>query len=229
MGRFEETPIDAHRRVIETNLIGHVNGAHAALTHFRRNGVGILINVISVGGWLSAPYAAAYSASKFGLRALGQSLRAELSASPDIHVCDVYPGFVDTPGISHGANYSGRSLRPVPPLLSPERVAERIAELVYRPQAITAIGSTAWMGRFTQGVAPELRGRMLRALTDFALSRADRAALSPGNLFEESRTHFVSGGYRGRHRGLWIAAGVVGVLAVVGLMGARTAAGRIRV
>ncbi len=96
-------------------------------------------------------------------------------------------------------------------------------------EAITAIGSTAWMGRFTQGVAPELRGRMLRALTDFALSRADRAALSPGNLFEESRTHFVSGGYRGRHRGLWIAAGVVGVLAVVGLMGARTAAGRIRV
>jgi NAD(P)-dependent dehydrogenase (short-subunit alcohol dehydrogenase family) len=33
MGAFERTPIEAHRRVIETNLLGHIHGAHVALTH----------------------------------------------------------------------------------------------------------------------------------------------------------------------------------------------------
>jgi hypothetical protein len=40
--------------------------------------------------------------------------------SPDvtgIHICDVYPAFVDTPGVSHGANYSGHRLTPAPPPL----------------------------------------------------------------------------------------------------------------
>ncbi|RYY85415.1 MAG: SDR family oxidoreductase, partial [Comamonadaceae bacterium] len=112
VGLFDQTPMEAHRRVIESNLIGHMNGAHAVIPHFRERRYGILINMISVGGWVSSPYAAAYTASKFGLRGFSESLRAELSDLPDVHVCEVYPTFVDTPGMSHGANYSGRQVKP---------------------------------------------------------------------------------------------------------------------
>ncbi|MEP6589465.1 MAG: SDR family NAD(P)-dependent oxidoreductase, partial [Polaromonas sp.] len=35
VGAFDATPIEAHQRVIEANLIGHMNGAHAVLPHFR--------------------------------------------------------------------------------------------------------------------------------------------------------------------------------------------------
>src|SRR5690606_11812847 len=110
VGLFDETPLAAHRRVVEANLIGHMNGAHAALRHFRKRGRGTLINLISMGGWVPAPYAAAYTASKFGLRGLSESLRAEVSDLPKVHVCDVSPTFVDSPGLRHGANYTGSNI-----------------------------------------------------------------------------------------------------------------------
>ncbi len=197
VGRFEDTPLEAHRRVIESNLIGHINGAHAALTHFRKRHGGTLINMISLGGWLAAPYAAAYTASKFGLRGLGQSLRAELADEPQIHVCDIYPAFVDTPGVTqHGANYTGHRLRPFPPLLSPETVANRIVSLLIRPRPTLPVGAVAYFARYTQNAAPELRARRMKRLIDWAISRAPAAAVEDGNLFQRSRTHSISGGHR---------------------------------
>ena len=98
VGRFDTVPIEAHRRVVEANLIGHMNGAHAVLPHFRERGRGVLVNMVSIGGFVATPYAAAYSASKFALRGFSQSLRGELADLRDVHVCDVYPTFVDTPG-----------------------------------------------------------------------------------------------------------------------------------
>jgi short-subunit dehydrogenase len=162
--------------------------------------------MISIGGWVSVPYGAAYTASKFALRGFGQSLRAELSDQPNIHVCDVFPSFVDTPAMAHAANYTGRSLRPTPPLVDPEIVAERIVGLVSDPRPIVTIGSAAWMGRFTQNVAPEIRGRLMRRVVDFALTRADFAPETNGNLFAASATHDVDGGYRRRNLPLLLAA-----------------------
>lgn len=52
-GRFEETPADSFRRVIETNLFGQVHGARAVLPYFRRQGIGVLINMSSVCGRLT--------------------------------------------------------------------------------------------------------------------------------------------------------------------------------
>ncbi len=43
-GRFEDTPLEAYRRVIETNLFGYIYGARAALPIFREQGSGVLIN-----------------------------------------------------------------------------------------------------------------------------------------------------------------------------------------
>jgi short-subunit dehydrogenase len=219
VGRFDQVPLDAHRRVIETNLIGHLNGAHIALLHFRERGRGTLINMVSIGGWLSAPYAAAYSASKFALRGFGQSLRAELSNARRIHVCDVFPGFVDTPGMSHGANYTRRSVRPLPPLLAPELVAERIVGLIDRPRPVLTIGGAARIGRFTHTLAPELRGAIARRFFDFLLARARTSPQTEGNLFDVSRGHDVHGGFRGRSKArAWLAiGGAVGAIALVAM------------
>lgn len=118
VGAFADVPVEAHDRVIATNLLGYVHGAHAALPHFFARRRGVLINNISFGGWVPAPYAASYAASKYGLRGFSESLSAELAVDwPDIHVCDVFPSFMDTPGIQHGANYTGRKLKPMPPMI----------------------------------------------------------------------------------------------------------------
>lgn len=36
VGAFDATPVEAHRRVVEANLLGGIHGAHAVLPHFRR-------------------------------------------------------------------------------------------------------------------------------------------------------------------------------------------------
>lgn len=215
VGRFDEVPLEAHRRVIESNLIGHMNGAHVALTHFRNRGHGILINMVSLGAWLAAPYASAYTASKFALRGFGQSLRAELADAPDIHVCDVYPGFVDTPGVRHGANYTTHRLKPMPPLLSPHRVASEIVSLLEHPRPSVVIGSMAHVARLTSGILPELRGRVAKRFLDATLSRADPTPVTDGNLFQPSRGHGVDGGFRKGGPGR----AVLGGLAVLGVAG----------
>jgi short-subunit dehydrogenase len=196
VGAFDSTPIEAHHRVIEANLLGHINGAHVVLPHFRQRKHGTLINMISIGGWAVAPYAAAYTASKFGLRGFSEALRAELRSLPDVHVCEVYPTFVDTPGFQHGANYTGKRLRPPAPLLDARRVAETLAALVKSPRPVTSIGSVAWPARISHALAPSLTGSLTVWATDRALARADSEPATGGNLFEPCNGGEVDGGYR---------------------------------
>lgn len=195
VGRFEATPMEAHRRVVEANLLGHMHGAHAVLPHFRSQRSGVLINMISLGGWVATPYAGAYTASKFGLRGWSAALRAELSDLPGVHVCDVCPTFADTPGLRHGANYTGRKLKPPQPLVDPDAVAAAVVRLARRPQPTLWLGLGALPGRIAQAAAPATVGRVGKWVVDRALSNAERAPVSQGNLFDASRHPAVHGGY----------------------------------
>ncbi|HUD34732.1 MAG TPA: SDR family oxidoreductase [Variovorax sp.] len=196
VGLFDETPIEAHRRVVESNLLGHMNGTHAILPHFRAEGRGTLVNMISLGGWVPSPYATAYSATKFGLRGFSEALRAELSGTPDIHVCEIYPTFVDTPGITHGANYTGRHIQPPPPLLDPRRIASVVLSLAHRPQPKVYVGAPAWPGIVAQALAPGWVGKTMMWITGRALERSTPAEHTDGNLYEPSRGNAVDGGFR---------------------------------
>jgi NAD(P)-dependent dehydrogenase (short-subunit alcohol dehydrogenase family) len=89
VGAFVETPIEAHDQVVRTNLLGYLHGARAVLPHFIERGAGVLINNLSFGAWVPAPFAAAYSASKFGLLGFTDAWRAEFALTPGIHICDV--------------------------------------------------------------------------------------------------------------------------------------------
>ena len=61
----------------------------------RRQGGGFIVNIGSVGGGVSLPWAALYCASKFALHAVNDSLRREL-AGDGIHVMKLCPGIVAT-------------------------------------------------------------------------------------------------------------------------------------
>lgn len=214
VGRFDEVPIASHARVLEANLLGHLRGAHAILPHFRMRRRGLLVNMASVGGWAAAPYAASYAASKFGVRGFGESLRAELADLPDVHVCDVFPTFVDTPGLQHGANHTGKRLKPPPPLLDPRTVADAIVRLVDAPRPVVPVGSVAIPGRLAHALAPELVNRVTARIMDTGFARADPAPVVPGNLFAPSEPAAVDGGHRGAGHALLPAAGAAIALAM---------------
>lgn len=222
VGRFEETPIEAHEQIIRTNLIGHINDAHAVLPVFLRQGRGIFINMISLGGFAAAPFAAAYSASKFGLRGFSEALRAELADRPGIHVCDIYPAFVDTPGLRHGANYVGREITAPPPLIDPRNVAEAIVRVARSPRATTTVGAVTDFSRLAHLIAPNLTARMLaRGMTSY-FKRAPRVDQSDGNLYRPSSDAArIDGGLRSRHRTSRTILVALTAVAVVGFLAAR--------
>lgn len=221
VGRFEETPIAAHEQVIRANLIGHMNEAHAVLPAFLRQGRGVFVNMISLGGFAAAPFATAYSASKFGLRGFSEALRAELADRPHIHICDIYPAFADTPGLSHGANYTGRALTAPPPVLDARRVAAAVVRVTRHPRPTTLVGSVARFTRLAHFIAPNLvAGLMARVMTGY-FARAKTVAPSDGNLFHPSTDAArIDGGLRRNRPFLqpapWLAAGLVAGCFVLG-------------
>lgn len=197
VGRFEETPIEAHEKVIRANLIGHFNDAHAAIPIFLKQGHGTFINMISLGGFAPTPFAAAYSASKFGLRGFSEALRAELADERDIHICDVYPTFMDTPGVAHSANYTGHKLSVPPPVYDARRAARAIVRLAEHPRHAITVGAVADLARFAHFLAPNTTARILARLTSNYLRRAPRVQNTNGNLF---RIPAVAGGVEGGWR-----------------------------
>lgn len=226
VGRFDGVPLSASRRVIESNLMGHLHGAHAAIQHFRETGRGLLVNLNSMGGWVGTPFAAAYSASKFGVRGLSESLRAEVADLPNVHICDVAPTLVDTPGLANGANYTGRRLRMPLPMLDPRRVAQTIVALAYssHPRPVTWLGAAALPGRVAHAVSPTLVGKVMNWFGARGLRHAEPAPLSDGNLYEPSVDTGIDGGVRSARTEAATAAIVLGTvgLAIGWWVGSRT-------
>jgi short-subunit dehydrogenase len=142
MGSLEETPDDAFRQLMETNFFGTVSGTRAALTQFRHQGYGTLVNVASTFGAVTAPYASAYIASKHAVRGFSASVRQEF-LNTGIDVCTVLPAAIDTPLWQHTANYTGWRSRPVEPVYTPERVADAILRVLRQPRHEVFVGPTA--------------------------------------------------------------------------------------
>lgn len=196
VGNFEETPLEAHEQVIQTDLIGYLRGAYVALPFFKAQGSGILINTLSLGSWVAQPYAAAYSASKFGLRGLTEALRGELTEYPNIHVCDIYPAVMDTPGFRDGGNYTGHTLTPPGPVYDPEMVAKAMVACAISPRAHTTVGAAARIAHLASYLIPGLP-LLSGKLTRWGVNRSSVAAASSGNLFEPpSGRRGIDGGWR---------------------------------
>ena len=75
---LEFQPMADFRTQLEVNLFGPVAMVQAFLPLIRRGPPGRIVNVGSIGGMLVLPLNGAYSASKFGMRAISDALRLEL-------------------------------------------------------------------------------------------------------------------------------------------------------
>jgi NAD(P)-dependent dehydrogenase (short-subunit alcohol dehydrogenase family) len=95
MGAVEETSIDEARAQLETNFFGVLRVVHAVVPIMRRQGGGRIINISSLAGVLGMPFSGLYSASKFALEGMTESLRRE-TRHFGIHVSLVEPGDFDT-------------------------------------------------------------------------------------------------------------------------------------
>jgi short-subunit dehydrogenase len=232
-GRFEDIPPDAQARLIQVNLTGVINGSHAAVrAMLDGGGRGVVINVASFAGRMPVPFSAAYTASKYGVAGFTGALRDELAVRSHIAVSAVYPTFVDTPTDLHSANYTGRTLRPLSPVLSPERVATAIVGLAMRPRRALHIGLQHAMAPGYM-LVPESIGRLTgRFLQRFLFQGGSPAPVTEGVLFkpmpEGTGTHGAWGQIDAQQRKKATSIGLVGLVGLVGLMLARSRPKRVR-
>jgi NAD(P)-dependent dehydrogenase (short-subunit alcohol dehydrogenase family) len=224
VGAIDEVPAEVSERVIQTNLLGYLFGARAVLPIFKAQGRGVLINNISVGGWVPIPYGTAYSASKTGLLGLTGALQSELSAYPDIHVCGLYPAMLDTPGLQHAANYTGRVLTTMPPVFDPVRVAQQMLAVAIKPKRTATSDWAAPLMKLSYDLMPRLTGRISEWIFSSYFKRAAPETGSNGNLFDPSTPlTAINGGWRtpaSRRRSGLLAGGLAlaGVIAGLALV-----------
>lgn len=93
-GVIEFVPIEDLRRQLEVNVIGQVAVTQAFLDLVRARS-GRIVNISSIGGRFANPSFGPYSASKFALEAISDSLRRELRTW-GIHVAVIEPGSIAT-------------------------------------------------------------------------------------------------------------------------------------
>ena len=168
---WEVEPSD-WRRLHEINVMGVVHGIRAFVPRMIALGRGgHVVNMASVSGFAGAPGMGTYSASKFAVLGLSESLRLELHRHR-IGVSAVCPGFVRTPIQSKvklvGALDNERGRARVDrdfarTRLTPEAVARRTLQAIRRNEAVASIGREALMAGTLKRWAPALLERVLRA------------------------------------------------------------------
>ncbi|GAA1134084.1 SDR family oxidoreductase [Citricoccus alkalitolerans] len=196
-GTFQDTPPEVFQRIIEVNLLGVIHTARAVLAHFRDQGRGTLIVIGSVYSRLTSPYVSPYVTSKYGLLGFTEVLRQELREADDIHVCAVLPATIDTPIYQHAANYTGKRVHPLPPVVSAHRVARAIVRVAHRPRPVTVIGRTQRMLIPVHDFSPRLYDRCITPVMNVLALRHGTVPASNGTVFApRPATNQITGNWR---------------------------------
>ena len=171
------------RAQFDTNVFGLMAVTRAFLPEMRERRSGRIINVSSIGGRLTMPLFGVYSASKYAVEALSDSLRMEMAAF-GIRVVLIEPGPIKT-NFSKTALDNADKYQASGPYATIVARAQKMAEFAERssvgPHVITRAINKAITSRWPRAryVAP-FRGHVMLAvasimptrLTDFVLRSA---------------------------------------------------------
>ncbi|MEK5645773.1 SDR family NAD(P)-dependent oxidoreductase [Paenibacillus sp. FSL R5-0378] len=186
---LEMVPLDEFRRQIEVSVIGQV-AVIQTLTPALLNSGGRVVNIGSLGGKVSMPGFGIYSAAKYAMEAINDSLRREMS-SFGLKVIMITPGGVSTGLSEQGITTAERLAK----LMTPDqhRRHDRLFDAVkaqaetwatdgIRPEKVAAVVSRAIhvskpRTRYTVGRDSALLTRLVRILPDKLLDRMLRSQM----------------------------------------------------
>ncbi len=176
VGPFENQPLEAYDRAMQTNFFAALHTIHAALPYLLdpidQSCRGI-VNIASIGGKIPVPHLLPYVAAKFALTGFSEGLHAELRYK-GVRVTTVCPGLMRTGGEEH-AHFTGQQAREErwfklsakTPGLSANvhYAAQRIYSAVQAGRAEITITPQAWLAARIVGLAPET-SQLLAALAN---------------------------------------------------------------
>lgn len=124
MRAFAETSLPRLKDIVDVNVLGVINGMHAAVPWLRKGHDPHIINMSSVSAIYGIPEEAVYSASKFAVRGMTEALNIELEAE-GIWVCDVMVAYVATPMVLE-ATSKAKSVDVLGINVAPAQVADTV-------------------------------------------------------------------------------------------------------
>ncbi len=174
---FIETSPEVLRKVMEVNFWGTVYCTHYAMEHLLKQ-KGTLVGISSIAGFKGLPGRAAYSASKFAMNGLLETIRIE-TLHTGMHVLVCAPGFTASNIRNVALTASGAPQGETPleesKLMSPAEVAEatiRGIEKRRRYVILTMQGKlTVWLNKCFPGLMDRLVFRHMLREKDSPLQR----------------------------------------------------------
>lgn len=181
-GPFVDVPLHEWDTILGINLKGVVTGCHVFVPRMIEAGrPAHIINIASMAGYIALPGMSAYSATKFAVVGLSESLRGELAVH-QIGVTAICPGIINTAIVRSGRQYGPDATEENMAQgarmferrnYGPDRVAEGILKAIQKNRAIAPVSPEAWVGYYLKRLAPGL----FRAFSNFAVrAQAKRRA-----------------------------------------------------
>lgn len=136
---WKDTAVDDWDRMIDTNLRGYLHAIAAVLPSMLERRSGRILNMSSVAGINVGEGAGVYSATKFFVRAITESLRKEVGVANSIQVSMVSPGVIDTGWADKVSDAEGRKAATElnKDAIPPEAVADAVAYALDQPANVT--------------------------------------------------------------------------------------------
>jgi NAD(P)-dependent dehydrogenase (short-subunit alcohol dehydrogenase family) len=123
-GVLEESPLDDMRRQFDANVFGAVAMIKAVLPGMRKRRAGRIVNVTSMGGFITMPGIAYYCGSKFALEGISDALGKEVKHL-GVHVTALAPGQFRTDWAGRSMDRSPRSIAEYDAVMNPIRAARQ--------------------------------------------------------------------------------------------------------
>jgi NAD(P)-dependent dehydrogenase (short-subunit alcohol dehydrogenase family) len=174
-GTLEHQSLDDYEWIVGVNFWGVVHGCKFFIPYLKRENQGHIVNVSSVFGLIGLPSFGAYCATKFAVRGLSESLRAELRQY-NIGVTSVHPGGVKTDIVRNGRVASedfgdGANVEAVRSraqeffdknAVAPELVAARIVDAIRHDKARMLVTRETYVVDAAMRLAPGLLPRLVQ-------------------------------------------------------------------
>lgn len=132
---IERTSLDELERALRVNLVGPFALVRSFVGEMRARRRGHIVTIGSIADRVALPGNAAYSASKFGARALHEVLREELRGS-GVRTTLISPGSVDTALWDPIRPETRQDVTPRAQMLPADSVADAVRWAVTRPEAV---------------------------------------------------------------------------------------------
>jgi len=137
LSRLDELQVEDWEEMIDVNLKGTLYGIAAALTVFKEQGSGHIINILSTSGIKILPTQGVYAGTKNAVRTISEALRQESGGK--YRVTGISPGFVQTeladnikdPKIKAAIKEKAAKIA-----ISPDAIAEAVAYTISQPENV---------------------------------------------------------------------------------------------